>query len=82
MTPAQAAEMILASDEMNARNLNNRDFVRVLYIVFLNREPDEAGLISWVNQLEGGNAIPRAVLVSSFAGSAESLSVLQSMMLD
>lgn len=42
------------SQEMGAKNLSNEDFVTLLYLGILDREPDSEGLADWVSQLEEG----------------------------
>jgi hypothetical protein len=49
---------------------DDTEFVKQVYLDFLNREPEAAGLTFWVNQLEAGNVTP-AELVENFLLSAE-----------
>jgi len=44
------------SQEFTSLNLNNEDYVTVLYHAFFGREPDDAGFNDWVTQLENGTS--------------------------
>ncbi|MCQ2516919.1 MAG: DUF4214 domain-containing protein [Saccharofermentans sp.] len=44
------------SNEMANKNLNNEQFVRVLYRAFLGREADPTGLQYWLNKLASGSS--------------------------
>jgi hypothetical protein len=58
------------SQEFTNKNLDNTEFVKVLYRTFLGREYDEAGLNDWVGQLDRGEKT-RDQVMEGFAYSAE-----------
>lgn len=58
------------SQEFLNKNLNNEEFVKVLYRTFLGREYDEAGLANWVGQLDRGEK-NRDQVMEGFAYSTE-----------
>ncbi len=68
-TPKQVAKGFIFSVEMSKKNLNNREFVTLLYQVMMSREPDEGGLEDWVNRLEKG--AKREDVYNGFADSVE-----------
>jgi len=57
------------SDEFTGRNLNNTEFVTVLYRAFFGREPDTAGFNDWMAQLNAGTS--REAVLQGFLGAAE-----------
>ena len=57
------------SQEFYNRNLNNSEFVKVLYRTFLDREAEAAGLKGWVGKLNKGTS--RDSIISGFANSQE-----------
>lgn len=65
----QAAAGFVFSDEMTSKNLNNEDFVQVLYKLYLDRGADPEGLQSWVSLLNEGKT--RQEVNDGFADSAE-----------
>ena len=66
--PKDALQMLMDSEEMKNRDLNNEEYVSMLYKTYLQRDTDElAGL--WVSALESG--ISRETLVKSFENSTE-----------
>ncbi|MBP5181176.1 MAG: DUF4214 domain-containing protein [Clostridiales bacterium] len=50
-----ASSAFVFSNEFQGRNLDNTAFVTCLYRAILGREPDNSGLNSWVNSLNGGS---------------------------
>ena len=58
------------SQEFNNKNLNNEEYVKVLYRTFLGRESDAPGLADWVGQLDRGEN-DRDGVMRGFAYSAE-----------
>ena len=68
-TGAGAAYGFVFSAEMNNRNLSDKDFVTVLYNVFLQRAPDQTGLNNWLYALSSG--MSRQYVFSGFANSTE-----------
>lgn len=69
MSGAQAAYGFIFSPEFKANNYCNTDFVRQLYLAFMGREADAAGLANWVNALDTGTM--REEVFNGFATSAE-----------
>ncbi|MBT8492056.1 MAG: DUF4214 domain-containing protein [Deltaproteobacteria bacterium] len=60
------------SREFQARwggNLSTESFVRLLYVVAFDREPDSGGLQGWVNWINGGGS--RGAALAGFADSQE-----------
>jgi len=69
MTGTQAAYNLIFSAELGRANLNDTQFVTVLYRALLGREPDAAGLSSWVSSLQSGTT--RQQVFYQFTGSNE-----------
>ena len=71
ITGKEAARGFFYSSEFKTKfaSLSNTDKVTLFYKVFLNREPDEAGLSSWVKALENGGNID--TLFNGFSDSEE-----------
>jgi hypothetical protein len=69
MTPVQVAEYFIISEEFNKKNLNDTEYVKVLYRTFMGREYDQSGLNYWLNQLQHGKT--RKQVLESFAGCPE-----------
>ncbi len=65
-----ATKGFFESPEFLAKNLNNEEYIKVLYRTFLGREYDEPGLADWVGQLNSGRKT-RAEVIAGFANSAE-----------
>ncbi len=65
-----ATKGFFESSEFLAKNLNNEEYIKVLYRTFLGREYDEQGLADWVGQLNSGRK-NRAEVIAGFADSAE-----------
>ncbi len=66
---AAIADGFINSPEFEARNLSDEDYIKVLYLTFLNREADQAGIDSWVDALTMG--CERPVALQSFIETAE-----------
>ena len=66
---ATAARGFFISQEFRARNLDDEQFVRVLYRTYLDRDPDETGLADWMQKLSSG--MSRDSMTGIFANSAE-----------
>ena len=66
---ATAKEGFLHSKEFLDKNLNDTEFCKVLYRVFLGREADAAGLASWTDRLSSGSS--RDSVINGFAYSPE-----------
>lgn len=69
MTPVAAAESFILSPEFEAKNLNNEEYIKVLYRTFMDREYDQEGLNYWVGRLNTGES--RRAILRSFAGCPE-----------
>ena len=80
ISPAQAGWMILTSQEMEARGLDNESFVKVMYKVFLDRNADPEGLIYWLAKLEGEETMTRVELLKVFTNSKEYIDCQNMMM--
>ena len=77
-TPREVAGIgFLSSDEFLAKNLNNEEFVKVLYRTFFDREADQVGLEGWVKTLVTGEQ-DRDSILEGFTGSEEFKAVLES----
>ena len=70
-----AAEDLLSSAEFQALHGSglavDRRFITAMYRNGLGREPDSAGLVSWLT--EGKKGVTRAKILAAFAGSTEAL---------
>ena len=66
----------LHSTEFKNKKLSNKEYVKVLYRAFLNREADASGLNYWVNQLSSGKT--RDQVAAGFAESKEFGNMLNS----
>ena len=76
-TPKQVAQNFIFSDEFVGKNLNNEEYVKVLYRTFMGREADEGGLNAWVEVLKSGRE-DRAKVLEGFSDSAEFSEILAS----
>lgn len=76
MTPEAVAENFILSAEFTRKNLNNEEFVKVLYRTYMDREADSAGLKYWVGLLNGGTTRKQAI--RAFAGTPEFKKIKQS----
>ena len=68
-TAAQTAIGFFHSKEFTNKKLNNRDFLRTAYNVFLDREPDAGGFNYWLTMLDGG--VSRDYIIKGFIESKE-----------
>ena len=75
-TLLDVALKFLHSQEFRDKELNNVEYVKVLYRTFLNREADTGGLAHWTGKLAGG--VTRDRIAESFANSAEFAQCIQS----
>lgn len=75
-TPQQVAHNFVFSQECVNRNLNNRDFVVMLYHLYMGREPDETGLNNWKSALDRG--VSREKVVQDFSQSQEFRNIVAS----
>lgn len=74
-TPETVAFGFFFSDEMKLKKLDDVEFVKVLYRVFLDREADPAGLADWVSRLEAG--MKREAVMYGVSKSAEFGKILE-----
>ena len=75
-TPKQVANDFVFSKECIGRGLNDRDFVEMLYHLYMGRDPDEGGLNYWVSELNAGT--PREEAAAGFADSPEFREIVKS----
>ena len=75
-TPKQVANDFVFSKECIGRGLNDRDFVEMLYHLYMDRDPDEGGLQYWVSELNAGT--PREEAAAGFADSPEFQEIVKS----
>lgn len=69
LSGTEVANGFFNSAEFASRDLNNVEFVTVLYRVFFDREPDHNGLNYWVRSLQNG--MTRQQVIAGFTGSSE-----------
>ncbi len=69
MSLKQVAASFIFSAEFRRKNVNNTEFVKVLYRTYMGREYDSGGLTNWVNKLNKG--VSRESVANSFAESPE-----------
>lgn len=65
----EAAHGFVFSDEFKNKGLSNKEYVKVLYRVFMDREADASGLTAWVQELGRGKS--REHVFNGFADSVE-----------
>lgn len=68
-TAKQAAHGFIFSKEFEKKKLSDREYVKILYRVFMDREADPAGLNSWIDVLKKGRS--REHVFNGFADSSE-----------
>ena len=68
-TPVEVAELFFFAPEFTDKNLNDTEYVKVLYRTFMGREYDQGGLEYWLSQLKSG--MSRKQVLESFAGCKE-----------
>ncbi len=66
----------LFSKEYTNKNKSNEDYVKDLYKLFMDREPDEAGFNDWVGKLKEGKS--RQEVFAGFANSQEFYNICES----
>lgn len=67
--PVAVAEYFICSPEFEAKNLDNTEYVKVLYRTFMGREGDEVGINYWIGELQRGQS--RKDILKRFAGCPE-----------
>ena len=73
-TPEVAAQSFFRSGEYLAKNTTNEKYVKTLYVTFLDREAEPAGLEYWLNLLSSGTSREQAL--NEFAQSTEFQGIL------
>ena len=69
-----ALDGFMYSDEFNAKNLNDTDFLKVLYRTFLDREAESGGMKYWLGKIHSG--MSRDEVAAGFAASNEFGSIM------
>ena len=69
ITGGQAAYGFVFSDELNSKNLNNDQFLVIMYKAFFDRPADTGGYNNWMGLLNGGSS--REFVFSNFVNSTE-----------
>jgi hypothetical protein len=75
-TPKVVAKNFVFSGEATKKNLNNTEFVKMLYRLYMGREADNGGLKYWVGLLDKGTS--RQKVNDSMAGSKEFTEIVKS----
>lgn len=73
MTPVAAAESFILSPEFESKNLNNEEYIKVLYRTFMGREYDQDGMNYWLGRINSGES--RRTILRSFAGCPEFVAI-------
>lgn len=76
MSAVDVSAGFVFSNELRDMHLSNEEFVRRAYTVYLNREPDSAGIAYWVAFLERGNDY--GCIIHGFGESQEFTSICNS----
>ncbi len=76
-TPKQVAYEFVFSPEFQGKLPGNEAFIRILYKLYLNREPNAEELGGWVAMLEGGTSLEE--IVKGFADGAEFRAIVREM---
>lgn len=74
--PIAVAEYFIISPEFESKNLNDTEYVKVLYRTFMGREYDQDGLNYWLNRLKNGDS--RQTVLEAFAGCPEFQKIIKS----
>ena len=69
LTGAEVAYNFIFSQEFITRNLNNEEFLNVMYKAFFGREPDTDGYNGWLNELNNNKT--REYVLAGFLNSQE-----------
>lgn len=75
-TAKEAAHGFVFSNEFLKKNLSDREYIKVLYRVFMDREADGGGLAAWEKVLREGKS--REHVFNGFADSSEFRKICQS----
>ncbi|MCR5048355.1 MAG: leucine-rich repeat protein [Saccharofermentans sp.] len=76
MSAVDVSAGFVFSNELRDMHLSNEEFVRRAYTVYLNREPDAAGIAYWVSFLDRGNDY--GCIIHGFGESQEFTSICNS----
>ena len=76
-TPKRVAYEFVFSPEFQGKLPGNEAFIRILYKLYLNREPNAEELAGWVAMLEGGTGLEE--IVKGFADGAEFRAIVREM---
>lgn len=74
--PVSVAELFIFSEEFESKNLDNTEYIKVLYRTFMGREFDNDGLNYWLGQLDSGKT--RKDVLEAFAGCPEFQDIIKS----
>lgn len=69
VTGSIVAKMFIEGDEFKARELNDEDFIKVMYQAIMDRDADNDGLEMWLDVLSNG--VSRTFILQQFMGSEE-----------
>ena len=69
LTPQKVADSFVFSKECVDKKLNNTEFVKMLYKLYMGREFDQSGLNYWLGKMKSG--MTRQTVAKSFGGSKE-----------
>ena len=75
--PVDVAKSFVGSREFSLKQLNNTEFVKVMYRAFMGREYDTGGLNYWVDQMNRG--MSKNAVLNNFANSKEFSLIMNSM---
>ena len=76
LTPQQVADSFVFSKECLGKNLNDSDFVKMLYNLYMGRNFDQGGLTYWLGKLSSG--MSRQTVAKSFGNSNEFKTIVAS----
>lgn len=76
MSGAEVAQGFFFSQEMENRNLSDREFVEILYNVLMDRTSDSAGISYWLSYMNSG--IEREAIFKQFVESPEYYNICES----
>ena len=76
LTPQQVADSFVFSKECVDKKLNNTEFVKMLYRLYMGREFDQSGLDFWLGKMKNG--MSRQTVAKSFGGSKEFRNIVAS----
>ncbi|MCG9480037.1 MAG: DUF4214 domain-containing protein [Actinomycetia bacterium] len=69
LSGADVAKNFIFSEEFMAKNLNNEQFLQVMYRAFFDRAPDPGGFNGWMSELNSGKS--REYVLAGFVNSQE-----------